>query len=355
MSGPGRTLIAAAGLTGAAACAWLAGWTWLPASPAAVPPGVAVDAMGTYVWREGDADFGGFSGLELSDDGTRFWALSDRATIRWGSVQRDRQGRIAGLTTAGSARLQDSKGRKLKPGYKGDSEGLAIDAAGRIFVSFEGLNRIARYDDPDRPAVPVPPAPEFATLGRNSGLEALAVTPSGDLLTMPEVWAQPGPGFPVWRLRDGRWSHPFDLPRDGDWLPVGADVGPDGKLYVVERDFHALRGFSTRVRRYEMADDTLGAPEPLVESVPMQFDNLEGIAVWRDAQGIRITMVSDDNFLFVQRTELVEFRIRERPTPAPAQAAPPRPLAGAKAAAPAATAGTPAATADPLTAVAPAS
>ena len=36
-----------------------------------------------------------------------------------------------------------------------------------------------------------------------------------------------------------------------------------------------------------------------------------GIAVWEDGQGIRITMISDDNFLFLQRTELVEYRIRD--------------------------------------------
>lgn len=317
MPGPRRALTAARRLAGTAACLWLAGWVWAASAQAPIPAGVAVDPLGVFVWRDRDEDFGGFSGLELSDDGARFWALSDRATIRWGSVQRDDQGRISGLTTAGSARLQDSRGRKLQPGYQGDSEGLAIDAKGRIFVSFEGMDRIARYDDPDRPAVRVPSAPGFADLGRNSGLEALAVTPSGDLLTMPEVWSRPGEGYPVWRLRDGRWDHPFDLPRDAGWLPVGADVGPDGKLYVLERDFHGLVGFSSRVRRYAMDAGTLGPPEPLIQSVPMQFDNLEGIAVWRDGQGIRITMVSDDNFLFVQRTELVEFRVRERPAGKP--------------------------------------
>ena len=51
--------------------------------------------------------------------------------------------------------------------------------------------------------------------------------------------------------------------------------------------------------------------EILLTTRPLQYDNLEGIAVWADGQGIRITMVSDDNFLFVQRTELVEYRLRD--------------------------------------------
>ena len=170
-------------------------------------------------------------------------------------------------------------------------------------------------DPGDQPAVVVPRAPAFRALKRNAGLEALAVTPSGDLLTMPEDWREEdqgdGSSFPVWRFRNGAWSTPYRLPRDPRWAPVGADVGPDGKLYVLERDFRGLMGFASRGRRYAMTDEALGQPEPLIQSVPMQYDNLEGIAVWADAQGIRITLISDDNFLFVQRNELVEFRIRE--------------------------------------------
>jgi hypothetical protein len=37
-------------------------------------------------------------------------------------------------------------------------------------------------------------------------------------------------------------------------------------------------------------------------------DNLEGLAVWRDElDRIRLTMISDDNFRLVQRTEIVEY------------------------------------------------
>ena len=303
MSGASRTLIAAAGL------ALLAGGL----APALADP--TIDHLGLFVWRAPDAEFGGFSGLEMSDDGSRYWALSDRGTIRWGSIDRDGQGRIHSLTTAGTARLQDSKGKKLKPGYLGDSEGLAIDAEGRIYVSFEGLDRIARFDTPDSPATQIPSAPEFKNLYRNAGLEALAVTKDGDLLAIPETWHADYPGFPVWRFRDGQWSTPFNIPRDDRWAPVGADVGPDGKLYVLERDFRGVLGFVSRVRRYAMAEDHLGPPELLMQSVPLQYDNLEGIAVWADPQGIRVSLISDDNFLFVQRTEIVEFRVREAAAP----------------------------------------
>ncbi|HMM07757.1 MAG TPA: esterase-like activity of phytase family protein [Paracoccus solventivorans] len=304
MPGAGRALSGAARAAAAAALLLAA-----CAPPAAAAP--VVDYLGTHVWAEADEDFGGFSGLELTADGSGFTALSDRGTLRWGSIHRDRQGRIAELTTAGHARLQDSSGTPLKPGYLGDAEGLAIDAQGRIFVSFEGLDRIARYDDPDGPATRILKAGWFSRLRRNQALEALAVTAAGDLLTIPESWPDEGKGFPVWRFREGTWSNPFHLPRDDAWAPVGADVGPDGRLYVLERQFRGLRGFQSRVRRYEFGEDHIGPPETLIETSLLQFDNLEGIAVWEDGQGIRITMISDDNFLFLQRTELVEYRIRD--------------------------------------------
>ena len=99
---------------------------------------------------------------------------------------------------------------------------------------------------------------------------------------------------------------------------------------MLERDFRGLLGFSSRVRRYAMSDDALGPPELLIQSVPLQYDNLEGIAVWQDAQGIRITLISDDNFFFVQRTELVEFRVRER-VPSSAGPSPAEPVVPASA------------------------
>ena len=40
-------------------------------------------------------------------------------------------------------------------------------------------------------------------------------------------------------------------------------------------------------------------------------DNLEGISVWQDEQGLRMTLISDDNFRAFQRTEIVEYRLTD--------------------------------------------
>ncbi|WCR10981.1 esterase-like activity of phytase family protein [Paracoccus stylophorae] len=286
-------------------------WVILTAAGAPMAPAVTVDYVGTHVWRSDEDSFGGFSGIEIDDDGIGFHALTDRAMLYWGSVQRDPQGRIRGMNVAGRAHLKDSKGKRLKPGYLGDSEGLAMGRDGRIWVSFEGLDRIASYDDPDAPATRHPRPPELPGMRINSGMEALAIRDDGSLITLPERSGGEDRPFPVLRYRDGTWSTLTHIRRDPRWLPVGADFGPDGYFYLLERDFHGLLGFSSRVRRMKLDEAGPTDEEILLTTQPLQYDNLEGLAVWDDGQGIRLTMISDDNFLFVQRTELVEYRLRD--------------------------------------------
>lgn len=146
----------------------------------------------------------------------------------------------------------------------------------------------------------------------NAGLEALAIDASGALFAMPERYGPPGTPIPVFRMQGGQWDRPFTLRRDGDWCPVGADFGPDGRLYLLERDFWPLIGFMSRVRRVEIAEGRVVADEVLFATSAGVHGNLEGIAVWRDAEGgAHLTMISDDNFLPAGRTEIVEYRVEE--------------------------------------------
>ncbi|MBU3031222.1 esterase-like activity of phytase family protein [Paracoccus marinaquae] len=274
-------------------------------------PAATLDYVGTYVWHGGEASFGGFSGIEISPDGSGFHVLSDRAWLYWGSIERDPQGVIRGMSIAGRAHLRDGKGVPLKPGYLGDSEGLAIGGDGRIWVSFEGLDRLAAYDDPDAAAIRQPRPPDLPGMRVNAGLEALAIRRDGGLIALPERSGGEARPFPVLQFSEGEWRRLTEIRRDPRWLPVGADLGPDGFFYLLERDFRGVLGFASRVRRMRLTEDGPRDEEILLESQPLQYDNLEGLAVWHDGQGIRLTMVSDDNFLILQRTELVEYRLRD--------------------------------------------
>lgn len=291
-----------------------------PAAQAQVGSGATVpvsarrgEFMQSYVWRVDDPAFGGFSGLKFRDAGRSFVSQSDRATIWRGQIERDATDRILGISlTSGPVHLRDSRGRPLNS-KNGDSEGLALLPDGSVFLSFEGeLNtRVAYYATDDSTALLLPRPLAFSQFQANGSLETLARAADGTLYTMPERSGGLTTPFPVWRYRDGRWDQPFSVLRNGTWLAVDADFGPDGRFYLLERDFWGLLGFRTRVRVFDITQDTISGGEVLIETSAGTHDNLEGLAVWQDRQGlIRLTMIADDNFRSFQRTELVEYRLR---------------------------------------------
>ncbi len=266
--------------------------------------------VGSYRWSLPQAGFGGFSGLEVSADGLEFWTISDAGTIVRGRFQRAGQdGPITGVTGGDLVALRDTRGKPTEGAWD-DAEGLAVSPGGEIYVSFEGYHRVWHYSQPDAAAHKMPSHPDFEDFQNNSSLETLAIDAAGDLYTLPErsgVLTRP---FPVYRLRDGKWTKIAAIPRRGPFLTVGGDFGPDGLFYLLERYFNGVWGFETRVRRMRLDDSGISDEVTLLETPSGQHDNLEGIAVWRDTAGnIRITMISDDNFRAFQRTEFVEYRI----------------------------------------------
>lgn len=295
---------------GRAAAFLLAGALALPllAAPLTAQP-EAAEFLQSFRWQHDAPGFGGFSGLELDATGQDFVAVSDRTTLWHGQIRRDGQGRIVEIVAKPPAALRDRTGAPLSR-FQGDSEGLALAPDGTVFISFEGLHRVARYPLTGGASAPLPRAEGFRALQRNSSLEALAIDAQGTLYTLPERSGGQTRPFPVFRYRTEGWDQPFAIPRDGDWLPVGADFGPDGRFYLLERDFWGLLGFLSRVRVFDLRDDTISGGQVLLQTHAGRHDNLEGLAVWRDRAGaIRLTMISDDNFRLLQRTEIVEYRL----------------------------------------------
>ncbi|MFK7752855.1 MAG: esterase-like activity of phytase family protein [Sedimentitalea sp.] len=274
-------------------------------------PGLAERAqwLGSFAWSLDVPWFGGFSGIELSEDGRALTVISDRARLVVGTITRqDKQ--ISQVEITQSWPLRAASGQPLT-GRIVDSEGLAIGRDGTLFVSFEGVARVSRYDRPGGRAVPLPRAPLFRTFAKNGSLEALAIDSAGRLYTLPEEIAKHSRIIPVLRWDSKQWRRVFDLPARGDFLPVGADFGPDGRFYLLERAFGAL-GFRSRVRRWTFTPDGPDQETTVLTTGPTRHGNLEGIAVWRAPDGlIRLTMVTDDNFLDLQRNELVEYEITE--------------------------------------------
>jgi hypothetical protein len=272
-------------------------------------PAAGRQPISEIVWAQAeDALFGGFSAIELDADGREFVALSDAGAVVRGRLTRDGTGRITGAEEkARTAPLLNTKGGTLARDMN-DTEGLAILPDGTMFVSTEGPARVLRYRRPGGPSTSLPIPAEFFGMQKNSALEALAVAPDGTLYTMPERSGAAGRPYPVFRFRNGVWDQPFELPRHGNLLPVAADIGPDGRLYVLERAFLGLSGFHTRLRSFAVAETRLGDERLLLDTETGRHGNLEGLSVWRDRRGHLVaTMISDDNYKWFLATEIVEY------------------------------------------------
>ncbi|WP_299047474.1 esterase-like activity of phytase family protein [uncultured Tateyamaria sp.] len=247
----------------------------------------------TFVWRTAlDADlprFGGFSAIEMQTQDAAI-VLSDRGSAFAFSI--DRRARHVAARPVGIAWADR------------DTEGLAW-ANGQLFFSFEGPAEVGRSN-----GRVLPRAPSYREFPQNGGFEALAGTPDGILYAIPERPASNSARIPVLQLNSGRWSVLTHLPSLDGFSPVGADLGPDGYLYLLLRSFSPV-GFRSQVARLDPSDPT-GSFTPLLTTALGAYGNLEGLAVWQSQSGATcLTMVSDNNFLSLQRSELVEYALTE--------------------------------------------
>ena len=266
---------------------------------------IRVDGMG-----RGDA---GLSGLHVGADGGTLLGLDDRSFLHEAVILRE-DGRPVGLGPATEHTLRQPDGR---PMYASDSEGLAVLPDGKVAVSYEGLNAILLHDPADRwIGTPLARPTRLIRLPNNEGLEALASFPDGGLLAIAE--ASRFGRHSVWRVDpEGRWTPLEGLRAPGPFRPVGADIGPDGRLWLLERAWHLPLRFATRVRTFRVEADRLSDPRTVLETRTGEWGNFEGIAVRAAPEGMVVALVSDDNGLGFLPAHYAEFLV-----PAPLDSAP---------------------------------
>lgn len=253
----------------------------------------------------GASAFNGVSGLEVSPDGTEAWLLTDKGLLSRATLTREGDA-LAAIALQDTHALLFHTGAPLQDFWT-DSEGLAMPPAGPFFVSFERHARVMEYPAPDAASTWLPRPPEIAAMNGNGGPEALAIDAGGALYLLQED-AGGAETAPIWRFADREtgWQPVHDYRRDGAFYPAGADFGPDGRLYVLERAFFNLR-FVSQVRRIDLAT---GEDTVVLRTARGAEGNLEGIAVWQDAAGaIRLLLATDNNGLDRQRNEIVEYRL----------------------------------------------
>ncbi len=261
-----------------------------------------LSVLSAYELTADPAGFGGFSGLLI--DGTSFLAVSDQGRWLDATIAVTSSGLL--LTGAKLTQMRDGAGDSIEK-QGGDAEGLTRQGDATL-VSFERDHRIMTRDGLAR-LKDARQHRAFETFATNQGLESLATLPDGRLLTIAEQRKEEG--YVVYVLGLNGIAERGWLPGVTRHAPTGADLGPDGKLYVVFRHYSPLFGASAIVRRYHL--DEAGLPDPATREDLATFesqtgiDNMEGISLWQDTDGrTRLTLISDDNFNVLQRTILVD-------------------------------------------------
>ena len=261
--------------------------------------------------------FGGLSGLEVSPDGKRLRAVSDRGSWLTAALTHDAAGHLVAVDSWRAAPMLTPAGKPVR-GRQRDAEGLARSSRGTFLVSFEGRHRIWRYpralDGLPRP-VPAPRALNDAPV--NGGLEGITVLSDGTVLGMTERHANEDGSLKGWFMKQGSAHEIAYMPANG-LNPTGLAALPDGGVLLLERRL-TLSGIHSRIVRVaknhlEEAGRSAGARvrgEILADlRHPMSVDNFEGLALRRDRAGrMLLYLVSDDNFRPFQRTLLLQFRM----------------------------------------------
>lgn len=282
----------------------------------------ALEFRGGLVLKSDSSDFGGISGLSVEPDGQGFLAVSDAGLWLSGRfVEKD--GRLAGVEQAAIGPILGPISKPLATMGREDTESVGL-RGGTAYVGVEGVNEIWSFDYAkdgmmargQKLAVPA----AIKRLPDNRGLEALTPAPSGSalgdaLIAISERSGgddEPTKGFIV----GGPLAGEFLLQRKPSFDITDIAFLPGGDLLVLERRASFLGGFGMRLRRIAGAAIRPGAvldgPVLLEAGPESEIDNMEALGVSRDAAGRTVlTLMSDDNFSFLQRSLVLRFTLVE--------------------------------------------
>ena len=257
-----------------------------------------------------EKNYGGFSGLVIQDEGSEALILTDKSFFFVLKLQRNDDDNLMGYSLIRKGRILSSKGEHLN-GRNTDSESIVIGENSNYYISFESNHRIMMHTKIEGKGVFIPKHPMFRKLSVNKGIEALAIDNEDRLIAIPEKPPLGLSDIPIFRLQNNKWEIIKYLKIMDDFLVTDAEFLPDGLLLILERKFSWTQGFKTRFRLISLNNFDNRKPITVFTSTANQFDNLEGMALWKDKKGaIRILTVSDDNFHPLQQSEIREFFLK---------------------------------------------
>lgn len=277
------------------------------------------------------SDFGGWSGLTESADGT-FTSISDTASwMQWrpDPVQ-DPLGQPPRILSGQRGPLHGEDGRSIQSrgGLDSDSEEIVALPNGGFLVSFERRHRLAYYRTLSSSAVPVDfPVPMEQMPDTNRGIEALTLLPDGRLLAIAEGisldrvlrgWiGTPTGSWTETTAPSVRWEG-FTLANPPGVNPTAVTINRCGMVVILKRGMSKVWAFQAvldvlplsqiedQIRRRQQGEDVSPVPsQPLLFFRRYPFgENWEGMALSRE-DGDTLWLISDDNFMPIQRTLLL--------------------------------------------------
>ena len=266
-----------------------------------------LNLFGSKILKYEDDDFGGISGLTISKNGENFVMISDKSFFFKGKIIRDNLNKITDLKILEKGKLSSSKGEILT-GKNIDSESIVKINRNGYYISFESNNRIMYHETLKSPGKFMPKHSDFNKLLFNDGIEALAIKENGELYAIPELPPKGKDYHPIYKFNNNEWSIIDEIKIDQGFKVVDAEMIDDKNLITLERKFSFYDGFKIRLRRIIFEKNNIKNSEILLESLPWEYYNFEGLSKWKDSNGkIYLTLISDNQFSPLLKTEVREF------------------------------------------------
>jgi hypothetical protein len=283
--------------------------------------------LGGLVISSSSEYFGGYSGIAVDAKGARFLAISDSGSWLSGELGY-KNGLLAGVSAARVGPIPQKDGTPFAKNRDRDAEAIVplkpggLD--GRYLIAFERRHRIEEYAF-EKGAMRGPLArrqlPEpLKGMKSNDGMESTTLlrggANAGAMVSFAEKKLTADGRHTGALVMDGK-SHPLFIKRNEEFDISDLQSLKDGSLMVLERSFIPARlKLGIRLRLIKAADvkpgATLDGDIIMDAGSALEIDNFEGLAVHENQDGESVlTLISDDNFSFIQRTLLMQFKLKE--------------------------------------------
>ncbi len=283
-------------------------------------------AGGLELWSN-NPFFGSMSSFRFFEPGKKFIGVEDTGFLYSGTLARDANGAPSGFSQYRYRSIAEIEGHGDGDKWETDAEGTAIDGD-RMLISFERDHRITEYRaNPETLDVSVvgniPILMPRKELRRNRSLETIAIAPKGNpragmMVTVTEK-SLDADGNMYAAVLNGPEKGVFKVARHGEFDATDGAFLPNGDFLLLERSFSMAGGIKMRLRQIpgdELKKGALADGEVLLTAdMGYQIDNIEGLDVWKRADGATmLSMVSDDNQSLLQRSVYLEFRLLDQLT-----------------------------------------